>query len=128
MMKIKQDSNSVPVNQFTQLMYGTVIPSVGGGIPKIEEAFLDEEYESKNPKDVAYIAQIKDEIKRQVLIIEELLPLHAEQNEQKPLQEAMEEEFEKLKTKVLEKYGEVEGEERKRLEGFRVSIHKSILL
>ena len=60
MMKIKQDSNSVPVNQFTQLMYGTVIPSVGGGIPKIEEAFLDEEYESKNPKDVAYIAQIKD--------------------------------------------------------------------
>ena len=126
MMKIKQDSNSVPVNQFTQLMYGTVIPSVGGGIPKIEEAFLNEEYESKNPKDVAYIAQIKDEIKRQVLIIEELLPLHAEQNEQKPLQEAMEEEFEKLKTKVLEKYGEVEGEERKRLEGFRVSIHKSL--
>ena len=119
MMKIKQDPNSVPVTQFTQLMYGTVIPQVGGGIPKIEEAFINEEYESLNPDDMTYITQIKDEIKRQVSIIEELLPLHDEQSDNKPMQEAMEEEFKKLKDGVIEKYGDIE---KKKLEGFRVSI------
>lgn len=119
MMKIKQDPNSVPVTQFTQLMYGTVIPQVGGGIPKIEEAFINEEYESLNPDDMPYITQIKDEIKRQVSIIEELLPLHDEQSDNKPMQEAMEEEFKKLKDGVIEKYGDIE---KKKLEGFRVSI------
>ena len=122
MMKIKQDPNSVPVTQFTQLMYGTVIPQVGGGIPKIEEAFINEEYESMNPEDKPYVTKIKDEIKRQVAIIQELLPLHAEQSENKPMQEAMEEEFQKLKTTVLDKYGEVGEQERKKLEGFRVSM------
>merc|ERR550534_2466741 len=119
MMKIKQDPNSVPVTQFTQLMYGTVIPQVGGGIPKIEEAFINEEYESLNPDDMHYITQIKDEIKRQVSIIEELLPLHDEQSDNEPMQEAMEEEFKKLKEGVIEKYGDIE---KKKLEGFRVSI------
>ena len=119
MMKIKQDPNSVPVTQFTQLMYGTVIPQVGGGIPKIEEAFINEEYESLNTDDMPYITQIKDEIKRQVSIIEELLPLHDEQSDNKPMQEAMEEEFKKLKEGVIEKYGDIE---KKKLEGFRVSI------
>ena len=122
MMKIKQDPNSVPVTQFTQLMYGTVIPQVGGGIPKIEEAFINEEYERLNPKDAPYISNIKDEIKRQVSIIEELLPLHAGQSDNKPMQEAMEEEFEKLKTTVFDKYGQIEEQEKKKLKGFRVSI------
>ena len=128
MMKIKQDPKSVPVSQFTQLMYGTVIPQVGGGIPKIEEAFINEEYERLNPEDAPYISNIKDEIKRQVSIIEELLPLHAEQSDNKPMQEAMEEEFEKLKTTVFDKYGHVGEQEKKKLEGFRVSIFLKFFL
>ena len=119
LMKIKQDANSVPITQFTQLMYGTVIPQVGGGIPKIEEAFLNEEYERLNPEDISYITKIKDEIKRQVFIIEELLPLHDKQSDNKPMQKAMEEEFEKLRTSVVGKYGDIGDLERK---GFRVSI------
>ena len=128
MMKIKQDPNSVPVTQFTQLMYGTVIPQVGGGIPKIEEAFINEEFERLNPEDAPYISNIKDEIKRQVSIIEELLPLHAEQSDNKPMQEAMEEEFEKLKTTVFDKYGHVGEQEKKKLEGFRVTIFLEFFL
>lgn len=128
MMKIKQDPNSVPITQFTQLMYGTVIPQVGGGIPKIEEAFINEEYESMNPEDKPYVTKIKDEIKRQVAIIQELLPLHAEQSDNKPMQEAMEEEFQKLKTTVLDKYGEVGEQERKKLEGFRENVLNKIFM
>merc|ERR550534_1082795 len=128
MMKIKQDPNSVPVTQFTQLMYGTVIPQVGGGIPKIEEAFINEEYESLNPDDMPYLTQIKNEIKRQVSILEELLPLHAEQSDNKLMQEAMEEEFHKLKTGVTEKYGEIGEQEKKKLEGFRENVLNKIFM
>lgn len=107
-LKLINNPNSVSIKTIGQQTKGTVIPEVGGGLPKIEEAFFTDSYINQHPEDKEYIELLKDEFKRQVWIIDQLLPLHGQyaSEESKFLQQAMEEEFQKTKEHVDAKYGE----------------------
>merc|ERR1711950_39329 len=85
------------MNQFGQTIQGTVVPTVGGGIPKIEEAFLTDEYKEGHPEDNELITQLIEEIKRQVKLCEALLDQHDKYKDPvfQPMQNVMEEELEK---------------------------------
>ena len=107
LMKLANNPNSISILTVGQQCNGTIIPAVGGGLPKIEEAFFSDSYKEQHPEDEEIIQLLKEEFKRQVWIINQLLPLHKKyaSEENKFLQQAMEEEFEKTKQKVDEKYG-----------------------
>ena len=123
--KINHDPKSVNMNQFGQTIQGTVVPTVGGGIPKIEEAFLTDEYKEGHPEDNELITQLIEEIKRQVKLCEALLDQHDKYKDPvfQPMQNVMEEELEKTKTSVARNYG---GDWKNVGEGFRVSFKDPI--
>ena len=97
---------------------GVIIPEVGGGIPKIEEAFINEAYEKSHPEDKKYVEKLKDEILKQYSIIEELLSIHdkLKSDALNHFQEVLQEEFNKTKKEIEKKWGLKEKEK----EGFRV--------
>ena len=116
--KLKIDQRSLGMQTIGQKLKGIVVPEVGGGVPKIEEAFINDEYLEAHPDDKKYHDSIIHEIKRQVHIIQQLLPIHdkLKADVMQPLQDVLEEEFAKMKEAVSEKYKGLDF-----VEGFRVS-------
>ena len=74
--RLKKDPESIAMKLIGQTLNGVVLAQVGGGIPKIEEAFLEPEYGVTHEEDEDYIRLLKEEIVKQMNIIEELLPIH----------------------------------------------------
>ena len=74
--RLKKDPESIAMTLIGQTLNGVVLAQVGGGIPKIEEAFLEPEYGVVHEEDEEYICLLKEEIVKQMKIIEELLPIH----------------------------------------------------
>ena len=110
--KLDEDSNSVPLNDLTQCLYGVVLPQVGGGVPKLEEAFLTEEYAKEHPDEDDLIESLKEEIVKQVDIIDHLLVLFDKLRgpEQKLLSTTLAEHHMETKERVHERYGEPDEE------------------
>ena len=105
--KLENDAKSIPMQKVGQNLYGVVLASVGGGIPKIEEAFLTPEYEDEHKDEAEYIVELKQEIIKQTTIVEGLLPIHEKEKDVSmiPMHEAIVEKFEETKSHVHEKYG-----------------------
>ena len=76
LIRLKKDPESIAMTLIGQTLNGVVLAQVGGGIPKIEEAFLEPEYGVVHEEDEEYICLLKEEIVKQMNIIEELLPIH----------------------------------------------------
>ena len=104
--KLEEDNNSVPLNDLTQCLYGVVLPQVGGGVPKLEEAFLTEEYAKEHPDEEDLIEGLKKEIVKQVDIIDHLLVLFEKLRgqEQKLLSTTLAEHHMETKERVQERY------------------------
>jgi hypothetical protein len=101
--KLMEDKNSVPLSDLERDLYGTIIPTVGGGVPKIEEAFLTPTDAENHPEDAELIAGLKMEIIKQVEIVDKLLYNHFEKMktpELEPLSEALKEHHEITKERV----------------------------
>ena len=105
--KLENDPKSIPMQKVGQDLYGVVLAQVGGGIPKIEEAFLTTEYEDEHKDEAEYIKELKQEIIKQTKIVESLLPIHDNEKDQSmiPMHEAIVEKFEETKQHVQDKYG-----------------------
>lgn len=91
LMRLKEDQNTTQVatNRLEQSLFGVILPSVGGGTPMIEKAFLTPEYAKENPEHKDLIEQLKNEIKKQVLhILKELLPIYKKRVEEEKDREA----------------------------------------
>ena len=74
--KLEHDPKSVNIALLGQSLNGVILAMVGGGIPMIEKAFLGSDYLEAHPEDAQLIGRLKDEIKRQIKIEENLLPIH----------------------------------------------------
>ena len=74
--RLKKDPKSIAMSLVVQTLNGVVLAQVGGGIPKIEEAFLEPEYTKSHQQDADYIRLLKEEIVKQMKIIDDLLPIH----------------------------------------------------
>ena len=73
--KLNDKLDSVEFNNLDGSLNGIILPNVGGGIPKLEEAFLTDGYARDNPDHDSLIKQLKREIVKQVGLIDQLLPL-----------------------------------------------------
>ena len=111
-LRLFEDKNSTQIdtNELEQVLFGAILPTVGGGTPKIEEAFLTEKYEKENPDHKDLIKQLKDEIKKQIHILDDLLPvyLHRIRDDKArwPTGQAFEEHHKINRKKIKETYGE----------------------
>lgn len=107
--KLENDPKSIPMQKVGQNLYGVVLASVGGGIPKIEEAFLTREYEDEHKDEADFLKELKQEIIKQTKIVEGLLPIHNKYKDDAmvPMHEAIVEKFEETKLDVHAKYGTV---------------------
>eukprot|EP00092_Neocalanus_flemingeri_P017839 GFUD01019303.1.p1 GENE.GFUD01019303.1~~GFUD01019303.1.p1 ORF type:complete len:1705 (+),score=380.42 GFUD01019303.1:51-5165(+) len=105
--KLEQDPKCIPLQKVGQNLYGVVLASVGGGIPKIEEAFLTPEYEDEHEDEKDLLQELKQEIIKQTKIVEGLLPIHDQYKDDSmgPMHDAISEKFEETKTHVHSKYG-----------------------
>ena len=101
------DLKSVPLQTVGQSLKGIIIPEVGGGIPKIEEAFINEVYKAEHPEDNIYINMMQKEIVRQMDLCKKLLQIHGSfiSPAMEQLQRVMQEELNKMKKDYNEKYG-----------------------
>ena len=80
---------------------------VGGGIPKIEEAFLTREYKDQHQEETGLIDELAEEIIKQTKIVEWLLPIHDKYKHESmcPMHDAIMEKFEKTIDHIYSKYG-----------------------
>ena len=105
-----KDSTQIDTNELEQALFGVILPTVGGGTPKIEEAFLTETYEKENPDHKDLIKQLKDEIKKQIHILDDLLPVYLhrikDDKARQPTGQAFEEHHKINRKKIKETYGE----------------------
>ena len=105
-----KDSTQIDTNELEQALFGVILPTVGGGTPKIEEAFLTEKYEKENPDHKDMIKQLKDEIKKQIHILDDLLPVYLHRikgdRAREPTGEAFKEHHKINRKKIKETYGE----------------------
>ena len=105
-----KDSTQIDTNELEQALFGVILPTVGGGTPKIEEAFLTEKYEKENPDHKDLIKQLKDEIKKQIHILDDLLPVYQhrikDDKARGPTGQAFEEHHKINRKKIKETYGE----------------------
>jgi len=104
---LEVDPKSKPMQSVGQTLNGVVLAAVGGGIPKIEEAFLTPEYEEEHPEDKDLIDALKQEIVKQTKIVEGLLPIHDKHKAPAmgPMHDVIVEKFEETKALVQNKYG-----------------------
>ena len=105
-----KDSMQISTNELEQSLFGVILPQVGGGTPKIEEAFLTAEYEKANPDHKGLIKQLKDEIKKQIHILDLLLPFFEYRVKgdigKEPVLNAFKEHHKINKKKIKDTYGE----------------------
>ena len=71
--ELRKDPKAHHPQLLGQKLSGVINADVNGGIKKIEEAFLTDEYAQSSPDDVPYIEDIKSELKLQMKILEPLL-------------------------------------------------------
>lgn len=64
------------INQFQMMLNGTIDAAVNGGTAKLQETFLNGEYEKENPEFVALCSELKSEIEKQKVITTECLEVH----------------------------------------------------
>ena len=85
----------------------------------IEKAFLNATYEEEHPEDMEIISSLKDEIKRQIMIEESLLPIHDKLKKPalQALHDALVDKFEQTKEEVRMNY------DLSHTQGFRVITH-----
>ena len=107
--RLEFDPKCIPMQMVGQSLNGVVLASVGGGIPKIEEAFLTPEYEEANEDDKDLIKELKEEIIKQTKVVEKLLPIHDKYKDPAmgPMHEAIADQFEETKNLLFSKYGTV---------------------
>ena len=122
--KLEHDPTSVNMALLGQSLNGVILAMVGGGIPMIEKAFLGPEYLEDNPNDAELIEKLKDEIRRQIKIEENLLPIHNQYKKPafQALHDVMVEKFQQSKKEVESKYNLTT------TEGFRVIFSFDISL
>ena len=115
--KLEHDPKSVNIALLGQSLNGVILATVGGGIPMIEKAFLGPDYQEAHPGDTELIWRLKEEIKRQIKIEENLLPIHDQHKNQalQALHDVMVEKFQETKREVEINYDLTEDNE-----GFRV--------
>lgn len=104
--RLDEAPKSVNLNDLEQALTGVVLPTVGGGIPKIEEAFLTDEYAGEHPGNNQLIMDLKREIVKQITIIDKLLPHLGELTTNRELFEVMLDEHCKTRKRVNSIYGE----------------------
>ena len=116
--KLVHDPNSVNIALLGQSLNGVILAMVGGGISMIEKAFLGSDYLAAHPEDAQLIWRLKDEIKRQIKIEENLLPIHNEHKNPalQALHDVMVETFEQTKRHIEVNY------DLSHTQGFRVML------
>ena len=122
--KLEHDPKSVNMALLGQSLNGVILAMVGGGIPMIEKAFLGSDYQMAHPEDSELIWRLKDEIKRQIKIEENLLPIHNQHKNPalQALHDVMVETFQQSKSEVESKY------DLEHTQGFRVIFYFTILI
>ena len=105
--KLENDPKSISMQTIGQNLYGVVMADVGGGIPKIEEAFLAKEYKDQYQEETGLIDELAEEIIKQTKIVERLLPIHDKYKHESmgPMHDAIMEKFEKTRDHIHSKYG-----------------------
>ncbi|KAJ8047584.1 Dedicator of cytokinesis protein 4 [Holothuria leucospilota] len=64
------------LNPFTQVLQGTIDAAVMGGLSKVRECFLSDEYAKEHPDDAEKLENLKELINRQLSVLDEALALH----------------------------------------------------
>ncbi|KAG0720444.1 Dedicator of cytokinesis protein 5 [Chionoecetes opilio] len=118
-LKYEKDS-ALPLHPFTSKLSGIVDAAVMGGIANYEQAFLCEAYEESHPDDEEKLKALKDLIIAQVPLLEAGLLVHGcrVRGEVQKLHTHLVTTFQRMKTQVQEKYGEVDMPEE-----LRVLVH-----
>ena len=104
--KLEHDPKSVNIALVGQSLNGVILAMVGGGIPMIEKAFLCSDYLEAHPEDAHLIWRLKDEIKRQITIEENLLPIHNQYKNPalQALHDVMEDTFKQTRSDIEDNY------------------------
>jgi len=106
--KLEMDQTSVQFKELEQNLVGVVLPSVGGGVPKMEEAFLTEDYAQAHEEENDLIEDLKQEIVKQIDIIDKLLPFFDKMktSDRDALSQAFHHHHGETKERVNDRYGE----------------------
>ena len=132
LMRLEEDSTQISTNDLEQNLYGVIIPTVGGGIPNIEKAFLTEQYEKENPSDKDLIEQLKNEIMKQIHILDKMLPFYekrAEADKTRELTSKTFEEFHKKSRKhFLETYGPEDDKKREEKKAMVMKVNLVVVV
>ncbi|XP_071827704.1 dedicator of cytokinesis protein 1-like isoform X3 [Apostichopus japonicus] len=118
-----QEEPALQVNPLSGLLNSVIDSAVMGGPVIYEQAFCSNEYAQTHSGDQIHISRLKELFAEQIPLVEVGLGIHRRKATEmlKPLQNKMEEMFQRRKSLVEEKYG------KKLVEAFSLSAHDKLV-
>ena len=83
-MQMYQNNPSEKISPFTMILKGVVDAAVNGGTDKYKDAFFNEQYAGENPTKIPVVAALKQELHKQLDILQQALEFHKKKCEDDP--------------------------------------------
>jgi len=76
LMQILDSNPDSPLNDFTMVLQGVIHAAVNGGTDNYKDAFFNQTYEKDHPQQVKLLRDLRDELVKQLAILEQALQIH----------------------------------------------------